>query len=129
VTLRPGEADNSNNFIGSNKGMILGNVKSDKGEPGVTVRLLDADRTVIGTTTTDTDGNYKFGRTVKNSQGSHPGEHTSGRRQQYHSSGPYHPRYEREDDRTPHGRDSDRRSRGAELALRTGEASSNSVMS
>jgi hypothetical protein len=68
---------------------------------------------------------------VKNSRGSQQGIHTSGRQPQSPSSDPYHLHYGERDDvaRAPGGRDSDRRSRNAELALRTGEASSDSAVS
>lgn len=76
------------------------------------------------------------GRTLKSSSSSegHRGKDTSGRRPQYPSSSsdrPYHYGV-REDDvaRAPRGRDSDRRIRNAERALRTGdEASSDSAIS
>ncbi|KAI2514176.1 protein of unknown function DUF11 [Fragilaria crotonensis] len=65
VTLKPGEKDTDNNFVDSNNGAITGTVKDDNGNPiaGVPIelQLIDgATTTVVGTTTTDSNGSYSF---------------------------------------------------------------------
>ncbi|KAI2514321.1 protein of unknown function DUF11 [Fragilaria crotonensis] len=65
VTLKPGEEDTDNNFVDSNNGAITGTVKDDNGNPiaGVLIELQRIDgatATVVGTTTTDSNGAYDF---------------------------------------------------------------------
>ena len=62
VTLTPGELDEENDFVDSNKGSISGNVSEDGGEPlpDVIIELLDENRNPLSITTTDNDGNYMF---------------------------------------------------------------------
>jgi protocatechuate 3,4-dioxygenase beta subunit len=65
VTLKPDEKDTDNNFVESNNDAITWTVKDDNGRPiaGVPIQLqlIDgATAIVVATTTTDSNGAYKF---------------------------------------------------------------------
>ena len=62
VKLEPGEKDTDNNFVDSNNGAITGTVKDDNGNPipGVSIQLQNSRAGVVATTTTDSNGAYKF---------------------------------------------------------------------
>ena len=65
VVLKPGEKDTDNNFVDSNNGAITGTVKDDNGNPipaaPIQLQLIEGTTTtVVGTTTTDSNGAYSF---------------------------------------------------------------------
>ena len=65
VSLKPGEKDTGNNFVDSNNGAITGAVKDDNGKPiarvPIELQLIEGSTAiVVGTTTTDFSGVYKF---------------------------------------------------------------------
>ena len=61
VSLKPGENDDGNDFVDSNKGSISGGVTDEVGEPlkNVTLTLTKPDGSTI-TTVTDSNGGYTF---------------------------------------------------------------------
>jgi uncharacterized surface anchored protein len=63
VTLQPGEADDGNNFVDSNKGTISGNVTDPDNVPlpGAMVTLKDSGGNAVATMTTgSSDGMFQF---------------------------------------------------------------------